>query len=244
MYLKQALPAIIISLALVLSVTILTRAYEHRYRANDSIQVTGLGSRDFKSDLIVWRASFTRRSFSMKEAYAQLRIDRELITRFLNEKQVGPEEHFFSSISIIQDYRQEYDASGNIRSVFNGYVLTQTLTIESKRVDEVEAITRDITELIENGLEIYSYSPEYYYTQLADLKIELIADATKDARQRAEKVAQEAGARLGDLQDAQVGVFQITAQNSNEDYSWGGAFNTSAKMKTANITVRLRFGIR
>ena len=81
--------------------------------------------------------------------------------------------------------------------------------------------------------------------ELADLKIEMLANATKDARNRAETIAKNAGASLGGLKTANMGVFQITAPNSsNEDYSWGGTFNTSSKQKRASINMRLTYYVR
>lgn len=79
---------------------------------------------------------------------------------------------------------------------------------------------------------------------MSELKIEMIAAATEDTRIRAENIAANAGAKIGDLRDAQMGIFQIIGQNSNEDYSWGGTFNTSSKMKTATINMKLQFGIK
>ena len=71
----------------------------------------------------------------------------------------------------------------------------------------------------------------------------MIADATKDARQRAEKIAENADASLGKLKKATMGVIQITAPNSNEDYSYGGTFNTSSKEKEASITIKLEYQV-
>jgi hypothetical protein len=86
--------------------------------------------------------------------------------------------------------------------------------------------------------------PEYYYTQLAALKIEMISEATKDATLRAQKIAEESGCSLGVLKNGDMGVFQIVAPNSSEDeYSWGGSFNTSSKEKSASITMSLRFSV-
>ena len=59
----------------------------------------------------------------------------------------------------------------------------------------------------------------------------MISKATEDARLRAEKIAEFSGGKLGKIVSAKMGVFQITGQNSNEDYSWGGTFNTSSKEK-------------
>jgi hypothetical protein len=113
--------------------------------------------------------------------------------------------------------------------------------IESNEVDKVEEISRQVSELINSGIELYSDKPQYYYTKLAELKIQMIAEATKDANNRAARIAENAGSSLGDLKNASMGVFQIVAQNSSEEYSWGGAFNTSSKRKTANITVDLEY---
>ena len=93
------------------------------------------------------------------------------------------------------------------------------------------------------GVEFYSSNPQYYYTKLSELKLEMIATATEDARLRADRIAENAGSDIGDLRNAQMGIFQIIGQNSNEDYTWGGAFNTSSKMKTATITMKLKFGV-
>jgi hypothetical protein len=105
----------------------------------------------------------------------------------------------------------------------------------------VERISREITELLQSGIELSSEQPAYYYTKLSDLKIKLLEKATEDARVRAETIAKNADSKLGDLKKASMGVFQITGQYSNEDYTYGGAFNTKDKDKTASITVRLEY---
>jgi hypothetical protein len=98
-----------------------------------------------------------------------------------------------------------------------------------------------VTELINKGIEFTSEAPQYYYTKLADLKIDLIATATQDGKNRAERTAQNAGTSIYKLLDADMGVFQITGQNSGENVSWGGAFNTTSKNKTATITMKLKY---
>jgi hypothetical protein len=71
----------------------------------------------------------------------------------------------------------------------------------------------------------------------------MISKATEDARLRAEKIAENSGGKLDDLISAQMGIFQITGQNSNEDYSWGGTYNTASKKKTASITMKLNYEV-
>ena len=72
----------------------------------------------------------------------------------------------------------------------------------------------------------------------------MLSDATEDARLRAEAIATNAKSKLGKLKKADMGIFQITAQNTSEEYTYGGAFNTSSKNKSASITVRLNFATR
>ena len=72
----------------------------------------------------------------------------------------------------------------------------------------------------------------------------MISKATRDARLRAEKIAEFSGGQLGELESAKMGIFQITGQNSKENYSWGGTLNTSSKEKTASITMKLVYKVQ
>jgi len=240
---KNHLNIILISFTILISVVILTNTYQNRNRSNDIINVTGLGKKDFTSDLIVWSGSFTRKNMDLKTAYKLLNEDKETINQYLTSKGINEKEILISSVNINKEFEYSYDKEGNRNSKFTGYRLTQLVEIESNEVEKIERISREITELINLGLEFYSSSPQYHYTKLSELKIEMIAAATNDARIRAEKIAENAGAKIGDLRYARMGVFQIIAQNSNENYSWGGTFNTTSKMKTATITMKLQFGI-
>ena len=241
---KKIVSIVIVALAFVLATYIATQAFKDRNGYLETIQVTGLGKKDFTSDLIVWSATFSKKDYSLSNAYTLLKKDQEIIRNYLTSKGVLAEEIVFSATSIHKDFNYRYDANGNSTSTFTGYRLTQSVEIESKAIEAIEVVSREITELINNGVELYSNTPQYYYTKLSELKIEMIAAATEDARLRAEKIAAHAKAQLGDLKQARMGIFQIIGQNSNEDFSWGGTFNTTSKMKTATITMKLQFGIK
>ena len=239
--------AIIMGIAIILCVSIMSvSAIVIKLRPTGSISVTGSASRDFVSDLIVWRGSFYERSWTTREAYTQIKDYAAAIRAYLVNKGVSEKEIVFSSVEISENYNNEYNADGSYRQmVFSGYTLTQKVTIESHEVDKIESISRDITELIDSGVDLLSMAPEYYYTRLDELKIEMIAEATKNARTRAEKIAENSGGEINKLIDANLGVFQITAQNSSEDaYSYGGAFNVLSKNKTASITAKLNYSIK
>ncbi len=208
------------------------------------INVTGLGKKDFKSDLVVWSGNFEKRGFTLEQASALLNTEKEAIQKYLTSKGVKKEQIVFLAVDIRKDFDKTYFENGNLKEeVFRGYILNQTVRIESNEVDKIEAISRSITELAKEGISFYSYSPQYYYTKLSELKIEMVAAATEDARIRAEQIAKNANTEIGELRYAKMGIFQIIAQNSNEDLSWGGNFNTSSMMKTATITMKLQFGL-
>lgn len=241
---KSIFSSVVIALAIIITATIFAGAFKNRNKSANTIRVTGLGKKDFVSDLIVWSGSFTRRNLNLKDAYAELDRDRENINSYLAGKGINKANIVFSSVDIDKEYDNSYDNNGNrIKSVFTGYRLRQSVQIESNEVDKIEELSRQVSELINSGVEFYSNNPQYYYTKLSELKIEMIAEATKDANIRAMKIAENAGSAVGELKNADMGVFQIVAQNSSEDFSWGGSFNTTSKRKTATITVRLEYEV-
>src|ERR1035438_20010 len=240
---KSLTNTIVISFAIIITASILAGGWVKSHKKlNNTIYVTGLAARDFQSDLIVWNCSFSRKSMSIKDAYKLLKKDADNIKSYLLKKGVNEKELVLTSVNIHRDFRTE--VTGNIKNqVFDGFSLTQDVKIESKDVAKIENVSREVTELIDLDIELNSSEPIYLYTKLAELKIEMIAKATQDARTRAEQIAINAGSKLTDLKTANMGVFQITGQNSAEEFSYGGTFNTSSKYKTASITVRLEFGI-
>jgi len=239
----KVISASIITLGIIIALAIGANGLKNRNSASNSINVTGLGKKDFTSDLVVWTGSFSKISYVLKEAYEMLNKDQQSIKAYLKDKGINEDEIVFSAVDINKEFNYTYDAKGNQNREFNGYRLTQRVEIESKEIEKIEAISRTITEIINFGVEFYSNQPQYYYTQLSELKIQMIAAATEDARIRAEQIAEKSGSELGNLHNASMGVFQIIGQNSNEDYSWGGSYNTSSKMKTATITMKLEFGV-
>ncbi len=226
----------------IICVFVLGRSYNYKHKQAEIISVTGAADTNFISDLSVWSGSFTRASFNLQEAYAQLKADETVVMNYLQGKGLSKSEMSTSSISTEKLFDYTYDESGKqTGSVFKGYKLSESVSIESRDLVKIDKISREITELIQQGVELTSSSPDYYYTKLGDLKIGLLAKASEDGTRRAETIAKNAKSKIGDLRKATMGVFQITGQNENEDYSFGGAFNTKNINKTATITVKMDF---
>ena len=241
---KPYLNSIIFGFAIVVAAIFLGKAYSDRNKIDGEIQVTGLGKADFSSDLIVWEGRFGAENRELKQAYLTLEQNKSVVNDYLAQKGIDTGQLIYSAVKTNQKNKQLYSSDGNyIGEEFVGYELTQSVQIESKNVDKIAKVSREITELLNQGVQFYSEPPRYYYTKLADLKIEMISKATEDARIRAEKIAEFSGGSLGKLESADMGVFQITGQNSNEDYSWGGTFNTESRGKTASITMKLVYKV-
>ena len=241
---KQYTNAIIFGIAIVASSIFLGKAYTDRNKVEGEIQVTGLGNTDFSSDFIVWEGSFDAQNIDLKQAYVTLEHNKSVVNTYLTNKGISTDQLIYSAVKSHKKTKQLYSQNGDyMGDEFVGYVLTQSVQIESKNVEKIEKISREITELLNQGVQFYSEAPRYYYTKLADLKIEMISKATEDARIRAEKISEFSGGKLGDLESAKMGVFQITGQNSKEGYSWGGTFNTSSREKTASITMKLIYKV-
>lgn len=213
---------------------------------SSGISATGSASIDFDSDLGVWRGGFSAHGETSKIAYGQIQANTELVKRYFEENGVTEEEMSFFSVDIAPKINYIYNSDGNVvGEVQDGYDLTQTFTVSSSDVDKIDRIANECTKLIDDGVEIFSDYPEYYYTKLEELKLQLIEAATRNAKSRIDIVAGNSGSSTEKLLSANLGVFQITGANSaTEEYSSGGTFNTSSRIKTASITVRLNYSAK
>ena len=233
----------IIICGLIIIAIIGTNAYKYKFTTNQNINVTGNAIKDFSADLVKWQASFSRNNYDLKTASNELKNDQEIVKNFLISQGIKPNEIIFEAVNITKDIRYTTDTNGNSYTQFNGYILNQDVTIESKDLNKVEKASREISNLISNGIELNSSSPNYYYSKLEDLKLQLIAQASENAKLRAENIATKSNCKLGKLIKADLGIFQITGKNDNEEYSYGGVFNTTSKEKTANITIKASYTI-
>lgn len=242
---KNYITPIIIALGAIFCFWLAGNAYKYKFKSGETITVTGLAEKNFVSDQIVWNGNYNRKTMDLKSAYAQLKDDESKIRAYLKTKGVADGEMVFSAVSIDKEFNTRYDENGRqIGSEFTGYSLKQNVTVDSKDIEKVEKISREVTELIESGIEFNSSSPSYYYSKLSELKVDLLAKASADAKERASTIAKNSGSGLGSIKKATMGVFQITGQNSDEDYSYGGTFNTASKNKTASITIKIDYAVK
>lgn len=199
---------LLLGIAAVVCAAIVGRAYTYKYRAQDTILVTGLGEAEFTSDLIVWSGEVTAEAQQVAAGYAQIEKSKQKVQEYLAAKGVSAGETVFAFVNVEKQYDPIYNANGNWAGQrFAGYRLRQRFTVESADVEKVETVSREISSLIAQGVSIEAYAPDYYYTKLDDVKMGLIEKASADARTRAEKIALNAGTKIGRVASARMGVF-------------------------------------
>jgi hypothetical protein len=205
------------------------------------ITVTGSAQRAIKSDYIVWAGSFSRQEVLLADAYKKLGEDLVKVKAYLISKGVNEKDIIVSQIITTPVYRK--NEKGNNMNDVESYILNQSVEIDSTDVDKVTDISRESTELINQGIEFQSYAPEYFYTKLDELKVEMLAKATENAKERAINMVKATGNSIGFIRSAKMGVFQITPLNSTVVSDWGENDTTSLDKKVTGV-VSASFAIK
>jgi len=240
--------SLITGICIIVTGCILGHAFRNRNAGQDSISVTGLGTKNFLSDEILFSGSFSARSMDAKDAYAQISNQKTIVADFFKRKGFSAQEVVFSGITFDKQYRTMTTTDGEAtktEQVFDGYVASLSISIASKKNPElmkrIEAVSEQTSELINLGIEFNPSKIQYTYSDLSGLKYALIESASKDAYERSQKIVGKADGKLGKLKNASMGVFQITGTGEDVEDSYGGNYDIYSKEKVARITVRLQY---
>lgn len=204
------------------------------------INVTGSAQENIRSDYIVWVSWITCREVDLPTAYKKLKENLDKVTAYLESKGVGRGEIIISQISTTKIFKK--NSEGKETNDVEAYELSQSVEIKSNEVEKIDNVSRESTELINQNIVFMSGSPSYFYTKLDELKIEMLAKATDNAKQRAESMVKATGNKIGFMRSAKMGVFQITPVTST-DVSDYGVNDTSALEKKVMAVVSASFTI-
>jgi hypothetical protein len=229
-----------LALGLVMSSLIFGYFYSKSKKGDEAITVTGSAKRRITSDLVVWSSGVTVEAPALTEAYKQLSDSIPRIKQYLLSK--GIPENQMTVSSITTTAQKARDSEGNETSQITGYSLQQQIEVRSNDVAKISQVAREATELINQGILIESKAPQYYYTQIGDLKIEMLGEAAKDAKERANRIAQSTGNSIGAVRSAKMGVLQVTAADST-DVSDYGVYDTSTIEKDMTAVVNVSFAV-
>ena len=240
--------ALALSLAIFLSATIWSWTFLHAKKLDQNVSVTGSSKKRIRSDLVLWKTSVTAEGSNLSDTYDKLNRDIEKTRAFIGAHGIPAAQTVLSAVEttpIRQGKRRPPDEeeASVISGAITGYQLKQSLEIRSAEVDKVTAVSRQVTELIKQGILLESEAPRYLYTRLAETKVEILAEAAKDALARARQIASSTGSEIGEVRSADMGVLQITAADST-DVSGYGIYDTTSVEKDITAVVHVTFALR
>ena len=216
---NNLLPFGILSIALVLCSIIFVTAWKANYSSNQTITVTGSAKKDIISDLGILRGAITVEAPTAESAYQELKGQKPILIAYLASNGFPEKEIEFFTMNSYPIY--EMSLAGYQTNKVRAYNYSQRIEIKSNDVNKIKSISLEIPSLIEKGVSFNVEMPEYHYTKIADVKIEIQAEAAKDAMNRASRIALSTGRELGPMRSARMGVIQITPRLSNQISDYG-----------------------
>jgi hypothetical protein len=229
------LAGLFLAAGLVFSAMLGTAAWV-KIKNSQFITVKGSARKNIESDLAVWRGSFVVEAETLLDAQHKIQANRVVVEKFLGD--AGVTNFAFAPINIEEVRAVQKSPDGWTQQRTTGYRLSESVRVESTEVGRLEHL--DSTPLVEQGLLFTTEPPEFIYTSVGETKIEMLAEATKNARQRAEQIAANGGSGIAQLHAADMGIFQITPLHRN-DTSGEGMNDTTSRQKTITAVVTATF---
>jgi hypothetical protein len=240
--------AIVVSLAIgvsfVTSAVVASRAYVTRgaqpFDLRKSLTVTGSSKHRITSDLAIWTLHVVGEGKTMEEAYGRLAESERSVRSFLSKTAFAESSFTVGPIGTAV-HRKKDDKGNELREIVS-YELTRSFRVTEPDVRKVERAAGEVTDLLKGGTRVLCDAPEFVVTNLGDLKMKVIGEATANARARAELIATNSQCRVGEVREARAGVLQITKPWSTEVRS-GGINDTSTIEKDITSVVSLDVAI-
>lgn len=230
----------IIGLALVICTVIFSTVFYYSRNNSDVISVTGSASKEVVSDNAKFVGNFSRivKLSDLKAGYAAMATDLKTVKDFLKTQNIEEKDVVISTVSM----EQNYDYNQNVQTE-KEYTLRQTVEVVSADTAKITTLAQNVQALINKGVIFSVYPVEYYYKNLPEVRVSLLADAVRDAKNRADQIVSSTGKKVGSLASASSGVVQVLPSNSLEisDY---GTYDTSKINKTIMVTVKASFNIK
>lgn len=233
--------ALALGVAIVVGTVITASTIRYVKTFNESqLTVNGEATQVVTSDQVKWTGNFfvNANANSLQPGYAKMSADAAAVRSFLQSHGVKASDITISPVQMMQNFincKLNPKACGT-----TSYKLQQTVTVQSGQVKQVTALADNVSPLISRGVVFSTQSLQYYYTKLASQRAKLLAEATKEARQRAQKIAGSVGAHVGQLVSVHSEPLQLTPVNSPQ-VSNGGMYDTSTIQKEIKAIVAVTF---
>ncbi len=232
---------LLVAVGAILSTTILAKSIvEFQKLQNQTIRVTGSASQNVTSDYATLNLRISTRKPDLKTGYAKLDSDVKAIKNFLAEYGIDEKAVETTSIDSYEYYRRNGAYSSN---EIEGYNLSQSIKVSSKDIDKITEISNKTDALINKDVNINSNRVEYFVSNLDDIKVKMVGEATKNAKARAESMVAGTNSKIGTMNSAKMGVFQIVPVNSTDVSDYGINDTTSIEKKVIS-TVNVTFNVK
>ncbi len=183
------------------------------------VTVKGLAEREVPADIALWPLTFTDAADDLGELYRSLDSNTEKVVAFLLDHGFTRDEVTISPPSITDKLAQQYGGNGRVALRFTA---TQTVTVYTEKVDRVRTALTEVKDLGKAGIVIrgdnYDNRTEYFFTGLNEIKPEMIEEATRNAREVAEKFARDSHSSVGKIKRATQGRFSISDRDQNNPH--------------------------
>lgn len=184
-----------------------------------TVSVKGLSEREVPADIAIWPIKFSEASNDLNELFSSIQNKNVLVINFLKENGFMQEEISVSVPAIVDRQAQGYSDASRIPFRFSG---SSTITVYSLNVEAVRKTMNNVVNLGKRGIAIvgedYQTKTEFLFTKLNDIKPAMIEEATRNAREVAEKFAGDSKSKLGKIRNASQGQFTISERDSNTPY--------------------------
>jgi len=227
----------VLGIAFVVGISILGLFFWQSRQSSTSLRVVGYASKLFESDLVKWNVTFQKNvgTAELSSGYKAMNSDVKAFQNYLEEQGIPDKDQ---SVQPVTSYTR-HDNYGSM----TGYTLNQNITIISEDLDKIGELSLNPDFFAERGMVLSNSQLEYLYTKLPELKKQLLSEATEDALARATEISGSAKTKLGKMQEARAGVFQITEPYST-DVSDYGIYNTGTRNKSISVTLTAIFKLR
>jgi hypothetical protein len=180
-----------------------------------SVEVKGLSEREVAADIAIWPITFSVADNDLANLYQTIQQKNDHVVDFLSKNGFKPEEITISAPSVVDKQAREY--GGDAAGAKYRYTASSTITVYSNQVDQVRLSMIKLVELGKQGIAIAgdTYSTQFIYSKLNDIKPAMIEEATKNAREAAEKFAKDSASSLGKIKRANQGQFSIDNRDSS-----------------------------
>ncbi len=233
--------AVIMGASLLASAGLVSQTIYKTKLLDNTLTVTGSAKKTVKADLGKISGSFTRTVAvtELPKGYGQMAADLKSVKNFFISQGVNEKDLVISPVFMDQQY--SYEKAADAPQMYN---LRQNIELQLKDVDKITKLAQAVQDLIGKGIIFSTQSPEYYYTDLPQARVDLLGEAVSDARARADRIAGSGGRKVSNLRSASVGVTQVTSLNSVDSISDYGSYDTSKIDKEVMITVKTVFALQ